>query len=191
VTGPVRIALVGAGAFGTKHLDALSAIGDAAVVAVADESMEKAEGAAAAYGVTLAAADLGAVLTRDDVDAVILATPTPRRAEQAVAVLRAGKHVEVEIPLADNWAGAQNVARAAAGTGLWPWSATPVSGSIGSVSSSVTVQSNNALCRSRSASRTLLRFLLHLDSEMTGLITGNGRHRLKLSSLNLRLPCVY
>jgi 2-hydroxy-4-carboxymuconate semialdehyde hemiacetal dehydrogenase len=117
VTGPVRIALVGAGAFGTKHLDALSAIGDAAVVAVVDDSVRKAEEAAQAYGVAGAGADLDAVLARDDVGAVILATPTPVHAEQAVAVLRAGKHVEVEIPLADSWAGAQSVARAAAETG--------------------------------------------------------------------------
>jgi 2-hydroxy-4-carboxymuconate semialdehyde hemiacetal dehydrogenase len=58
------------------------------------------------------------VLARDDIDAVILASPTPLHAEQAVAALRAGKHVQVEIPLADSWAGAESVALAAEETGL-------------------------------------------------------------------------
>jgi 2-hydroxy-4-carboxymuconate semialdehyde hemiacetal dehydrogenase len=89
----VRLGLAGAGAFGRKHLDALSRIEDVEVVAVVD--------------------DLDALLARADVDAVVLATPTPLHAEQAEAVLLAGKHVQVEIPLADSWAGVERVAAAA------------------------------------------------------------------------------
>jgi len=109
----VRIALVGAGAFGTKHLDALSVIDGAEVVAVVSTRLEQAEEAAKRYGVGHVETDLRRVLDRPDVDAVVLATPTPLHAEQAVAALRAGKHVQVEIPLADSWADAVRVADAA------------------------------------------------------------------------------
>lgn len=114
---PVRIALVGVGAFGTKHLEALSVIDDAEVTSVVSEPVQRAVEAAARYGAAGVDADLAAVLARDDIDAVILATPTPLHATQAEAVLLAGKHVQVEIPLADSWAGAQRVAEAAADTG--------------------------------------------------------------------------
>jgi 2-hydroxy-4-carboxymuconate semialdehyde hemiacetal dehydrogenase len=118
MTGPVRIALVGAGAFGAKHLDALSAIGDAVVDTVVSLPPGQAEKLADRHGVPHAGSDLNRVLANDDIDAVILATPTPLHAEQALAVLRAGKHVEVEIPLADSWADAELVAQVAEQTGL-------------------------------------------------------------------------
>ena len=114
----VRIAVVGAGAFGSQHLDALSVIDDAVVTSVASLPIEQAEKAAAHHGIPHACADLDAVLERPDVDAVVLATPTPLHAVQAVAALRAGKHVQVEIPLADSWADSEHVARVAAETGL-------------------------------------------------------------------------
>jgi 2-hydroxy-4-carboxymuconate semialdehyde hemiacetal dehydrogenase len=118
VSEPVRIALVGAGAFGTKHLDALSVIDGAVVGSVVSTPIEQAKEAAARYGATHAGTELDEVLARDDIDAVILASPTPLHAEQAVATLRAGRHVQVEIPLADSWAGAESVALAAGETGL-------------------------------------------------------------------------
>jgi len=62
--------------------------------------------------------ELGEALARPDVDAVILATPTQLHASQALACLDAGKHVQVEIPLSDNLAGAEAVARRQRETGL-------------------------------------------------------------------------
>jgi 2-hydroxy-4-carboxymuconate semialdehyde hemiacetal dehydrogenase len=118
MTAPVRIALVGAGAFGAKHLEALSAIKDAVVDTVVSLPLEQAEKVADRHCVPHADSDLHRVLAREDIDAVILATPTPLHAEQAIAVLRAGKHVEVEIPLADSWADAELVAQVAEQTGL-------------------------------------------------------------------------
>jgi 2-hydroxy-4-carboxymuconate semialdehyde hemiacetal dehydrogenase len=114
----VRIALVGAGAFGTKHLDALSVIDEAEVVAVVSSRVEQAREAASRYGVADVQTDLARVLDRPDIDAVVLATPTPLHAEQAVAALRAGKHVQVEIPLADTLADAVRVAEVAERAGL-------------------------------------------------------------------------
>ncbi|WP_460801974.1 Gfo/Idh/MocA family oxidoreductase [Microbacterium sp. GXF6406] len=108
MTDKIRIAVVGAnGAFGKKHLDGLANIEDAEVTVVAATSQEKADAVAAEYGVPNAVVGLDAVLERDDVDAVILATPTGLHASQTQAVLAAGKHVQVEIPLADSWADAQ------------------------------------------------------------------------------------
>ncbi|MGK0715870.1 Gfo/Idh/MocA family oxidoreductase [Leucobacter sp. W1153] len=104
----VRIAVVGAaGAFGMKHLDGLKNIKDAVVTVVSATSQEKADAVAAQYGVATAVVGLDAVLERDDVDAVILATPTGLHASQTQAVLAAGKHVQVEIPLADSFADAE------------------------------------------------------------------------------------
>lgn len=110
----VRIAVVGAnGAFGMKHLDGLADIEDAEVTVVSATSQEKADGVAAKYGVPNAVVGLDAVLERDDVDAVILATPTGLHASQTQAVLAAGKHVQVEIPLADSLAEAEATLAAA------------------------------------------------------------------------------
>ncbi|WP_341940324.1 MULTISPECIES: Gfo/Idh/MocA family oxidoreductase [unclassified Microbacterium] len=104
----IRVAVVGAnGAFGMKHLDGLANIHDAEVTVVSATSQEKADAVAAQYGVAHAVVGLDAVLRRDDVEAVILATPTGLHAAQTQAVLAAGKHVQVEIPLADSLADAE------------------------------------------------------------------------------------
>ena len=104
----VRIAVVGAaGAFGMKHLDGLANIADAEVTVVSGTKPGPTEAVAAQYGVPHAVVGLEAVLERDDVDAVILATPTGLHAAQTQAVLAAGKHVQVEIPLADALADAE------------------------------------------------------------------------------------
>ena len=111
----MRIAVAGAGAFGIKHLDALAAIDGVTVTSVVSRRQEQAEEVARKYGVGHASTDLDEVLARDDVDAVILCTPTQLHAQQAIAAMRAGKHVQVEIPVADSWADAQQVDRVAAG----------------------------------------------------------------------------
>jgi 2-hydroxy-4-carboxymuconate semialdehyde hemiacetal dehydrogenase len=114
----MRIALAGAGAFGIKHLDGLANIGGVTVAAVVSRRLDQAEEVARKYGAGHATTDLDEVLARDDVDAVILCTPTQLHAAQSIAAMRAGKHVQVEIPLADSWADAQSVAAAQRSTGL-------------------------------------------------------------------------
>ena len=110
----VRIAVVGAaGAFGMKHLDGLANIADAEVTVVSGSRPESTREVAAKYGVPNAVVGYEAVLERDDVDAVILATPTQMHASQTQAALAAGKHVQVEIPLADSLADAQATLAAA------------------------------------------------------------------------------
>jgi 2-hydroxy-4-carboxymuconate semialdehyde hemiacetal dehydrogenase len=114
----MRIALAGAGAFGIKHLDGLAEIDGVTVTSIVSRRLEQAEEVARKYGVEHATTDLGEVLGRDDVDAVILCTPTQMHARQAIATMRAGKHVQVEIPLADSWPDAQEVDRVQRETGL-------------------------------------------------------------------------
>ena len=108
----VRVAVVGVGAFGNKHLDALAGIPEAEVVVVADPVGAAARKVADERGVDRVETTLEGTLAHDDVDAVILATPTQVHAEQAIACLDAGKHVEVEIPLCDNLADGRAVVEA-------------------------------------------------------------------------------
>jgi 2-hydroxy-4-carboxymuconate semialdehyde hemiacetal dehydrogenase len=114
----VRVAVAGAGAFGIKHLDALQLIDDVEIAAVVSRRVEQAHEVAESYGVPLATDDLSDVLEDDSIDAVILCTPTQLHASQALAAMNAGKHVQIEIPLADSWADALAVATRAEETGL-------------------------------------------------------------------------
>ena len=114
----MRIAVAGAGAFGIKHLDGLAEIDGVTVTSIVSRRLEQAEEVARKYGAEQATTDLGEVLARDDVDAVILCTPTQMHAAQTIATMRAGKHVQVEIPVADTWRDAQEVDRVQRETGL-------------------------------------------------------------------------
>ncbi|WP_431262220.1 Gfo/Idh/MocA family oxidoreductase [Roseateles chitinivorans] len=118
MTAPIRIALAGAGAFGQKHLDALRQIDGAEVVSLISRDLDKTRETAAKYGIGHATTELDEALARDDVDAVILCTPTPLHARQALACLDAGKHVQVEIPLCDVLADGEAVVRRQRETGL-------------------------------------------------------------------------
>jgi 2-hydroxy-4-carboxymuconate semialdehyde hemiacetal dehydrogenase len=114
----MRIALAGAGAFGIKHLDGLQNVAGVTVTSIVSRSLAQAQEVADKYGAKHATTDLDEVLARDDVDAVILATPTQMHADQSIAAMRARKHVQVEIPLADSWTDAQRVAEVQRETGL-------------------------------------------------------------------------
>ncbi|WP_370306705.1 Gfo/Idh/MocA family oxidoreductase [Sphingobium abikonense] len=114
----MRIALVGAGAFGEKHLDGLKNIDGVDIASVISRSAEQAATVAHKYGAPHSGTELAEALAMPDVDAVILCTPTQMHAEQAIACMDAGKHVQVEIPLSDNWADAQAVVAKQKETGL-------------------------------------------------------------------------
>ena len=99
----MRFCVAGAyGAFGTKHLEALDCIEGVSVTSVVGPNQDKIDALSKARGIGHAATDLEDCLSRDDVDAVILATPTQMHADQAVACMRAGKPVLIEIPMADS-----------------------------------------------------------------------------------------
>ena len=118
MTRNIKVALAGAGAFGTKHLDGIRSIDGVEVVSLVGRELDKTREVAARYGIGHVTTDLAQSLALKEVDAVILCTPTQMHAEQSLACLHAGKHVQVEIPLADSFQGAQQVVALAAKTGL-------------------------------------------------------------------------
>ncbi len=113
----MRIALAGAGAFGEKHLDGLKKIDGVEITSIISRRADQAAAVAEKYGAKHSSTELADALARDDVDAVILCTPTQMHAEQAIACMKAGKHVQVEIPLADSWADSEEVLRVQKETG--------------------------------------------------------------------------
>ena len=114
----IRVALAGAGAFGIKHLDGIKNIAGVEVVSLIGRELDKTREVAAKYGIGHVSTDLTESLALPGLDAVILCTPTQMHAAQTVACLQAGKHVQVEIPLADSLAGAQDVVAWQRKTGL-------------------------------------------------------------------------
>jgi 2-hydroxy-4-carboxymuconate semialdehyde hemiacetal dehydrogenase len=114
----LKVALAGAGAFGLKHLDALKLIDGVEVISLVGRELDKTKEAAAKYGVGHVTTELADTLKLPGLDAVILATPTQMHAAQALQCLRAGVHVQVEIPLADSLRDAYAVVDLQAKTGL-------------------------------------------------------------------------
>ena len=114
----MKIALAGAGAFGEKHLDGIQNIDDIEVVSIVGRRLDSTQEVADKYGIPHVTTELADSLAMDEVEAVILCTPTQMHAEQAIQCMDAGKHVQVEIPLADSWADAKAVADKQKETGL-------------------------------------------------------------------------
>lgn len=114
----MKMILAGAGAFGRKHLDAIRTIGGIEVVSLVGRDITSTRQTAKEYGIAHATVELGEALAIPGVQAAILCTPTQMHAAQAIECMRAGKHVQVEIPLADKWCEAEAVAYAQRETGL-------------------------------------------------------------------------
>ena len=118
MTKPIKVALAGAGAFGIKHLDGIRNIDGVEVVSLVGRELEKTREVASKYGIHHVTTNLADSLALKEVDAVILCTPTQMHAAQSQACLKAGKHVQVEIPLADSLKDAQAVVDLARQCGL-------------------------------------------------------------------------
>jgi 2-hydroxy-4-carboxymuconate semialdehyde hemiacetal dehydrogenase len=115
----MKICVAGAaGAFGLKHLDALAAIPGVEVISMVGGKSADIETLAAKRAIPHADATLAEALTRPEVEAVILSTPTQLHAEQAIACMKSGKHVLIEIPMADNLADSEAIVRVQRETGL-------------------------------------------------------------------------
>ncbi len=114
----IKVALAGAGAFGIKHLDGIRNIDGVEVVSLVSRDLDKTREVAAQYGIGHVSTELADSLALPEVDAVILCTPTQMHAAQAIQCMQAGKHVQVEIPLADSLAQAQQVLDLQRQTGL-------------------------------------------------------------------------
>jgi 2-hydroxy-4-carboxymuconate semialdehyde hemiacetal dehydrogenase len=114
----MKVVLAGPGAFGIKHLDGIRNIDGVEVVSLVGRTLDKTREVADKYGVAHATTSLAEGLAQPGVEAAILCTPTQQHAEEAIQCMRAGKHVQVEIPLADRWDDAQAVDRVQRETGL-------------------------------------------------------------------------
>ena len=114
----MKVILAGPGAFGIKHLDGIRNIDGIEVVSLVGRTLDKTQEVADRYGVGHATTDLAEALALPGVDAAILCTPTQQHAAEAIQCMDAGKHVQVEIPLADSWADAAAVDAKQRETGL-------------------------------------------------------------------------
>jgi 2-hydroxy-4-carboxymuconate semialdehyde hemiacetal dehydrogenase len=114
----MKVALAGQGAFGTKHLDGIKRIDGIEVISLAGGRPETTKAVAEKYGIPHWTTDLSETLKQPGLEAVILATPTQMHAAQAEQVMRAGKHVEVEIPISDSLADAERLLAVQKETGV-------------------------------------------------------------------------
>jgi 2-hydroxy-4-carboxymuconate semialdehyde hemiacetal dehydrogenase len=114
----MKIALAGAGAFGIKHIEGLQKIDGVEVISLVGRELAKTQEIATKFGIKHVSTDLADSLKIKEVDAVILCTPTQMHAAQAIACMQAGKHVEVEIPMADSLKDAEAVVAMQKQTGL-------------------------------------------------------------------------
>jgi 2-hydroxy-4-carboxymuconate semialdehyde hemiacetal dehydrogenase len=114
----MRVVVAGVGAFGQKHLDALQKIDGVEVASIVGRQIAPTQEVAKKYRIAHATTQLSEALSQPNVNAVILCTPTQLHAQQAIQCMKAGKHVQVEIPLADSWKDAEAVAQLQRLTGL-------------------------------------------------------------------------
>lgn len=114
----MKIVLAGQGAFGVKHLEAVRNIDGIEVDSIAGGSPAQTEEVAKKFGIPHWTTDLAESLARPGVEAVLLATPTQMHAKQAEQCMRAGKHVMVEIPMADNLADSERLVKVQKETGV-------------------------------------------------------------------------
>src|SRR6266478_6080843 len=114
----MKICMVGQGAFAKKHLDGLARIKGVEVVTIYGRTAESTKAVAEKYGIPHWTTNLDEALAQPGLDAVILTSPTQVHAEQAIQCMRAGKHVEIEIPIADSVADAERISAVQKETGL-------------------------------------------------------------------------
>src|SRR5579863_4639972 len=116
--GPMKVGVAGQGAFGVKHIEAIKNIAGIEIITLSGGNQTATEEVARKFGIPHWTGDLGESLRQPGLEAVILATPTQMHADQAVQCLKAGKHVQVEIPMADSLADSERILKAQKETGL-------------------------------------------------------------------------
>ncbi|GAC1313496.1 MAG: hypothetical protein NVSMB2_01490 [Chloroflexota bacterium] len=114
----MKVALAGQGAFGIKHLEAIQSIPGIEVVSLTGGRPAGTEDVARKWNIPHWTTDLSETLAQPGLEAVILASPTQIHAQQAEQVMRAGKHVLIEIPIADSAADSERLADIQKETGV-------------------------------------------------------------------------
>ena len=95
----IGTAIIGPGKVSHTHAMALASLPESDLVAVCGRTPDKTQAFAAKFGAR-AFTDLHEMLRDSDMQAVVICTPHPQHAEQAIAAAQAGKHVLVEKPMA-------------------------------------------------------------------------------------------
>jgi len=114
----MKICMVGQGAFAKKHLDGLARIKEAEVVTIYGRTADSTKAVAEKYRIPHWTTNFDEALAQPGVEAVILTSPTQVHAGQAIQCMRAGKHVEIEIPISDSLADAERILAVQKETGL-------------------------------------------------------------------------
>lgn len=114
----MKLCVAGVGAFASKHLEALQCIAGVEVTCLVGRRAENTLSLAEKYNIPYSTTNFSEALSMDEIDAVILATPTQIHAEQAIQAMDAGKHVLIEIPMSDNISDAQAIVDKQRETGL-------------------------------------------------------------------------
>jgi len=114
----MKIGLAGQGAFGIKHLEAVANIPGIEVITLTGGNQETTAEVARKFNIPHYTGDIGESLKQPGLEAMLLATPTQMHAAQAIQTLRAGKHVMIEIPMADCLADSIKIVEVARETGL-------------------------------------------------------------------------
>ena len=114
----MKVGVAGQGAFGIKHIEAIQNIPGIEIITLSGGNQAATEEVAKKFKIPHWTGDLGESLKQPGLEAVILATPTQMHADQAVQCLKAGKHVQVEIPMADSLEDSERILRAQKETGL-------------------------------------------------------------------------
>jgi len=114
----MKVGLAGQGAFGIKHLEAIQNIPDIEVITLTGSSSATAEEVAKKFGIPHWTGDLAESLKQPGLEAMILATPTQMHATQGVQCMRAGKHVQIEIPVSDSLADTERLVKTQQETGV-------------------------------------------------------------------------
>jgi 2-hydroxy-4-carboxymuconate semialdehyde hemiacetal dehydrogenase len=114
----MKIILAGAGSIAQKHLAAIKDIPYVDIVSLVSGDAAEAKEVADANNIPHWTLDLSEALAIESVEAVILATPTPLHAQQAIQVMDAGKHVLIEIPMGMSLAESRIISNKQLETGL-------------------------------------------------------------------------
>jgi 2-hydroxy-4-carboxymuconate semialdehyde hemiacetal dehydrogenase len=114
----MKVGLAGQGAFGIKHLEGIQNIPGIEVITLAGGNPASTEEVARKFQIPHWTSDLAESLKRPGLEAMILASPTQMHAKQGVACMRAGKHVQIEIPVCDSLADAELLLKTQQETGV-------------------------------------------------------------------------
>lgn len=114
MTTPIKIGVVGAGAIAVYgHIPSFQSAPGAQVAAICDTNLERAQAAAAKFGIPAAYSDYNEMIAKAGLDAISVGVPNAFHAPVALAGFNAGLHVLCEKPMATSIADGEAMVAAA------------------------------------------------------------------------------